>query len=546
MTRIRWGVAAALLATGLLLPADSLAASLAEGRPALLGELRLGLHILRALLALNGVALLAIRHPLPPGAAAGEPEPGSGRAERLALGLSVALALALRLPGLGHGLWFDEIQTLVDYVRLPLDRIVTTYDSQNQHLLYSVAAGAVTALAGESAWALRLPAVLFGVASLWALHRFARLVTDRREAILAVAFLAVSYHHVWFSQNARGYTGLLLWTLLASAAFLRLLTGRYRSGWRTALAYGAAMALGIYTHVTAAFVALAHALVWLGLAIRGRGPDPVPGVAGLALAANLTLLLYAPVLPQMLDTLLAPSNDGIRTAWQSPAWFVAEATRGLVRGLPGGWLALAAGLVVVGLGGASYWRRNAPATALMLLPPLLTAAAVVGLGHNLWPRFFFFAAGFAVLIALRGGFALAQAVLPARWPGPALATGAAAVVIVTSAATVPRAWHPKQDFEGAEEWLARHRAPGDVVVTTDLTSFPYQRYRGRDWPAVRTAGQLEEIERRHRRTWVLYTFPTRLAAVQPDLWARLQRDYRRAAEFPGTVGGGAVVVMVRQ
>ena len=45
----------------------------------------------------------------------------------------VGLALILRFIALGDGLWFDEIQTLVDYARLPAGQVVTTFDSQNNH-----------------------------------------------------------------------------------------------------------------------------------------------------------------------------------------------------------------------------------------------------------------------------------------------------------------------------------------------------------------------------------------------------------------------------
>ena len=44
--------------------------------------------------------------------------------------------------------------------------------------------------------------------------------------------------------------------------------------------------------------------------------------------------------------------------------------------------------------------------------------------------------------------------------------------------------------------------------------------------------------------WVLYTFPVRLAATYPDLWGKLQAEYRTATVVPGTVGGGDIVIMV--
>lgn len=545
------------LALGLLavvLPVSSPARWLASGDPHRLAELLAGLWLFKGLLLAHAV-VLARWGKVPArregGALLGSEALAASPVTRLETGIAagiVALGLLLRLPALGEGLWFDEIQTLVEYVRLPLARIVTTFDSQNQHLLYTLSAHAAVAWFGESGWALRLPAVLFGAASLWAVWRFGRLVAAPREALLAAALLAASYHHVWFSQNARGYTGLLLWSLLASLCFLRLLAGRYRDGRGWTAGYAGAMALAVYTHATAALVALAHAAILLGLVARAgrgawRGQARYP-VAALGLAGSLSLLLYAPVVPQLVETLLAKPSGGVTTAWQSPLWLAAEVVGGLARGLPGGWIALGLGGLVVGAGMASYARQNRTVLAVMVLPPLATLAAIVALGHNLWPRFFFFAAGFGALIAVRGVFTVARALAPAR--GPAMATLVTAAGVLASGLTVPRAWGPKQDYEGAARFLERELGPADAAVVVDLTDYPYRRYYGRPWAAVTAAAELEAVEQRHARTWVLYTFPVRLAAVHPDLWARLTQRYQRVAVFPGTVGGGDIVIMVNR
>jgi len=95
--------------------------------------------------------------------------PGGARWAVGVVAMLVAVGLVLRILHLGSGLWFDEIQTLVDYVRSPLGTIVTNYDNTNQHLFYSVLARISTVLLGESGAALRLPAALLGTASLLAL-----------------------------------------------------------------------------------------------------------------------------------------------------------------------------------------------------------------------------------------------------------------------------------------------------------------------------------------------------------------------------------------
>ncbi|MGH9935780.1 MAG: glycosyltransferase family 39 protein, partial [Blastocatellia bacterium] len=175
------------------------------------------------------------------------------------IGLSL-LAMALRLWRLDSDLWHDEVLTLVDFARAPLGEIVTSFPAKNQHMLYSVLARLSFGVFGESAWALRLPSALFGVGSIWALFLLGRRLVGAREALMACALMTVSYHHVWFSQNARGYMGLLCFTLLATWLWLEALS---RNEWRWWLGYVAAVTLGAWIQLMMAFVVAAHVLLSL-------------------------------------------------------------------------------------------------------------------------------------------------------------------------------------------------------------------------------------------------------------------------------------------
>jgi 4-amino-4-deoxy-L-arabinose transferase-like glycosyltransferase len=466
------------------------------------------------------------------------------RQDRWWLAGVLALAAVLRLVRLGEGLWFDEIDTLVHHARLPLLEVIRTFESQNQHMLYSVGAHLSLALFGDGAAALRLPAALFGVASIAATAWLGARVAARREGLLAATLLTASYHHVWFSQNARGYTLLLLLVLLATGLFARLLEPGAAS-WRLVLAYAAVSALALYTHVTAAVVPAAHGVVWLAVAAGPRRAAPGrfrPGIA-LAAAAAFAALLYAPVLPRLVATVAAPTMPGAETEWRSPLWLLGETARGLARGMPGGWAALVAGGVVVVAGVVSY-ARTAPRTlALLLLPPALMAAALAVASHNLWPRFFFFGAGFAALIVVRGVTALAGRAWPARAPrgASALLLGAAALSLLT----VPRAWGPKQDYAAARAAVERARAPGDAVVVTDMTIYPYIDWLRTGWTPVPDADSLAAVEAAHGRTWIVYTYPGRLAAAHPALWRRMAEGYRVTSRWGGTLAGGDVIVAVK-
>jgi hypothetical protein len=468
-------------------------------------------------------------------------------ARPLVLFVLLGIAAVLRLVNLDAGLWYDEITTLVEQVRAPLGDILSRFATQNQHPVYSLLARGTFALFGESETTLRLPAALLGVGSLAALYAFAVRVTTRGEALLATALLTVSYHHVWFSQNARGYTGLMLFALAGTALLADLLRQNEWPGWRPYVVYAAVMALGVYTHLTAAFVIIAHAAIVFVLLARARRQNGqwtnLPLVVALVLAGTLSLQLYAFMLPQMPDTLFFRESPILSAAWKSPFWLFAEAARGLQAGVPGGWPVIIAAMAVAGAGFVSYARQNMALATAMVLPPLLMAAVLIASNHNLWPRFFFFAAGFAVLIAVRGVFALAA-------PFGNRANAVAAVVLLAGAAAnaaiLPRAWAPKQDYRGALEYLLDHRQPGDAVAMAGMTRIVYDWYIPAPFTPVTTAAELEALEQRHERTWVVYTVPTYLAADVPEVAARIEALYTEVTRFPGTLGEGAIRIAVRE
>ena len=554
-------LATTFLVAGLCLPPATLAEALAGPSAERLAEVVRGAWILKGMLVLNALVLAAVARRHPDGArfepllARGLQESGprgasDGWSAKWSIGGLACLALALRLRALEVGPWFDEIDTWVHYARRPLGEIVTTFDSQNQHLLYSVLARLSILAVGDGVFALRLPAAILGVLCIPALWSFGRLITGRREALFAAALLCVSYHHVWFSQNARGYTGLLLFTLLGSAAFVRMLGAREPERLGAPLSYGLWMSLAAATHATAILAIAAHGLVWLALACTRRSVGPnrwMPGL-GFVFAVTFALLLHALVLPQFVETLLAPTMPGVATEWKNPLWLLTETVAGLTRGLPGGIVLVIAGATVGLLGVFDYLRQSAVVLAILLLGTLITAGAMIATGHNLWPRLFFFSAGFYVLIAIRGfaGWVALTARAGLEPMRGGILTGLLTLVCLTSAATLPTAWLPKQDYRGALEHVEASRSPADAVVTLDMTTMPYQELYTAGWGNVDNVGDITALETHYPRTWVVHSTETRLRAEHPELWDRLQAEYRVSETFWGTVGGGEIVVRVRE
>jgi hypothetical protein len=546
-----------------LVPSAALVAALRGSAEPAAPELLAGAALFRIAVAALGLGAVlrfgglgAVFGAPPPRAEAAAPprraEAGGASAAGFGFGLAaiVALGAALRLPGLDAGLWLDEVLTLVDHVRLPWGTLLTTYDTENQHFGFTLPAHFAVAAFGESAWALRTPALACGVASLAALGWIGRLAVDRREGLLAALLLAVSYHHVWFSQNARGYSGALCFVLIATGFFLRARDADTagRAATRPWVGYAVAIALAAWSHLTAVFVALAHfALQAPRVFARGARPAArwLPFADGFALAALLAFALYAFAIPQ----LLALTETSTVSTWRDPVWMLRETLSGLGRGgLGGGALAGAGALVLVAIGAASYLRAGRPEIpVLFALPVALLAAAGLALGHHLWPRTFFVAAGFAVLLAVRGILATAERAAglvgvrgrAARRLGTAGVLAAALV----SAATVPRAWGPKQDYAGARDFVEAERSAGDAVVAVGLAAFPYRHLYAPDWRLADTAAELEAIRAEPGRTWVVYTFPQHMAEVHGDAMALLEREFEPVREFGASVGDGVVVVV---
>lgn len=547
----RWK-AAALIALGLLLAWFGAAISNEAIERALRGEssgrLAWGPALFRGLLTVHGLALaiLGWRRWQRPALTAWRSHPRRLSAGALAAaGLLTLTAVVLRFHQLGSQLWYDEVLTLVDSVRLPLGEIVSSFPSQNHHMLYSILARLAVDLFGESAWSLRLPAAVFGVLSIWALVALGLKLTSLRHALLAAALMTFSYHHIWFSQNARGYTGLLLFATLATWLWVEALE---RDEWSWWMAYAAAVFFGVWVQMTMLFVVAGHGLVYLGMLARGRASRKA--LAAWLVAGSASLQVYALSLPEFLRS--AAGEVSMPSAWTNPLWLVTETVRNLAV-IPGGIAAVLAGAAVVALGWWEIFRRHAGAALAMALPVLLCAATMVALGHNLWPRFFFFAMGFALLFVVEGAMRLAQlaaGLLRRGGPRERLSARAEAVLaillIAAAAATARKAYAlPKQDFLGAKAFVEQHLRPGDAVVAVGLAAKAYGDYYAPQWRSAQSPAELDELARTHARLWLVYTLPVQIQGFLPELWEAILRDYRVVAVFPGTLGGGEVYVCRR-
>jgi len=474
----------------------------------------------------------------------------SKRTELAALAALTALGALLRLYGLNSELWYDEIKTVLDSVRPPLAAILTVFPSNNDHKFYSLLAHLSVGLFGEAPWSLRLPSVLFAVATIPLLYVFARQATGRLEAVLAAALLTVSYHHVWYAQSARGYTMLLFFTLATSALLIEAIKAPRA---KTYALYAGVAALGCYTHLTMVYVVVSHAMiVGANLLLTQKGkfslkPYYLPAF-GFILAGLFTILLYLPLFSDVAtffeEKKVEPTKQ-VATA----GWALMETLRGLNVGFAGVAGAVVA-LVVLAVGYFSYLRQSLTLSALFVLPAPVIIAAAVLMQRPMFPRFFFILAGFALLVAVRGAFVIGAAAakrlpLPKFAGGPQAGWGAVicAALFLASAASLPSQYAlPKQNFSGAIAFLDKEAAPGEpVYLLGGSAGLPVDDYYGRKWPVIFDPAEIADAAQ--RPSWIAYTFEEYITLRRPEVWTALNAACLKKATFPGTVEGSDVIVM---
>ena len=242
---------------------------------------------------------------------------------------SIALAgLVVRLFAASGDLWLDEIWSLELVGKLTsIDQVFWRINHDNNHFLNS----AWLYLTGPDSSPLvqRGLSIAFGVATIFAA---AAVVADRgRPAQFAAGLLfAVSYPIVHYGSEARGYSGLVLFTLLSVFFLERRLDNR-----GSALALAAAILFGFLSHLTMleTVVVLVAWTAW----VRFRSGE------GAVRAGMGTVWIFVPpffaVLPLALCIVIGAKMSGFTVGGSSPFSFEAFASGygGIIRylfGLP--------------------------------------------------------------------------------------------------------------------------------------------------------------------------------------------------------------------
>ena len=456
------------------------------------------------------------------------------------------VASVLRLVQLGSQPWLDEISALTGSIERPFAQIATRWPGAASHIFYEILARAGM-LAFGSPIGIRLPAALFGIAGVALIYAFARHAFGQRQAFLIAGLLAVSYHHVFFSQSARGYT-LLMALYLATLLLLVEAQRRGKASGALWWSYALSGAFAAYSMPMGWFILPGQGvvLIWYWWRARRVGPQPlVPSrLIGAAITGGvLAALLYAPFVPGMLKFTrmnASTASEGPRVGFA----LLREVVDGLLVAFHGPiGLAL---VLAFGLAGIWNWWRRHPSSLLFAFAPLaLEAIGVVIAGIGIHPRYF--AVALPVLIVVAGlgldaiiAFVTDRLPLPPRTRTGVVAGALSAAVLMSAWPLVSYYRYPKQDFLGAIAAVRGLRPECTVRVGIRTAGHVLGDYYHADYITVNTLDDLRAAEAQGGRVCIVTTLEGLLAIAEPELIGYLHQHYRRVIVLPGTVGDAAM------
>ncbi len=473
----------------------------------------------------------------------------------------IILGLALRLIRLDADLWLDEITPIQFYSQMPTLQVITSYLSSNNHLLNTLLMKLAVLVFGEQEWAVRLPAVVFGTATIPVFYWVSRMVFSPRAGLSAALLLAVSYHHIFFSQNARGYTAYLFFSILASGLLVKGLQEDRLLPW---LFYIAAMFLSFASLLNTGFVLASHILTGAAalILIKRRGVSPFPLMRRLIVVFGATTFLvfqlYATILPQVYVYMQTTYSDPASGFSPFSVDFWVEMVRGISAGFGTNliWLMLPLAAIPV-IGFAVLLRRQWVLMAALALPGILTATFLLLNRLTFSPRFFLLALPLAILVAVQGIESVAQFLAekisadPSFW-SPKLAAAVVLLGCFVSLASLKRYYSvPKQAYRASLEFIVAERKSDEIIIVIHLAETGYRYYaprfnleEGKDFFSVRSMETLDSVLSRHadQNIFLVTTFPRALRLTHPDLAERIARDFESVRTFPGTIGDGEVSV----
>jgi hypothetical protein len=465
----------------------------------------------------------------------------------------VLVALALRMPLLTRSVWFDEACMSSQRIGTWEQLLATLYVDIHPPLF-------VTGMHfwgrcfGDREVALRLPAVLTGLAAAPLLFWTGYRLVGPTAARWAVVLLVLSPAHIWYSAEARLYAPMVAFTLLLFATFDRALDPATHRRRRWFGVHLAVLAVVLTLHYYLAVYVLVLAGLAAGALRRVGRPARsllVAYTVGLVLLAGFVLAKHSlgefDTGQDYLTTLNGERLLAFVFDWCWTGHTLLPAETLLTTALAWTWLLLGAGLLVLGVQRLMATARRQPRSLLVLvgfltLPLFLLACNVCGYDRTYLARSVIPALPFVLLLG-GNGLATFRGVAARIAGGATVALAVAAViglyVLGDSHWTV---YKPSSDWRSATAWLGSEidaDGAGRAVFTSTPNPRPLSYYDPRIQDVKNLAMPIlpEQLGARVRRhfggwlgTWAECTFRTFAARNATLLATAKLRVYRSTSD----------------
>ena len=224
--------------------------------------------------------------------------------------LILAVAAILRLIVSGQSLWLDEAINVNNAANLGFKTLIFDYSLGDFHPpFYHIILRAWILMFGSSEIVVRMPSVIFGVATVFVTYLIGKKLFEEKTALIAATLLSTGPLHIYYSQEARMY---MLAGLLASLSvffFVSIIAKDTVWSW---LGFVIATSLMLYSD----YLPYLLIVVFIIYLFIRRKQIPKATFRAFLPAFILILILWTPwllVLPKQLAV-------GLSAAAASPAW----------------------------------------------------------------------------------------------------------------------------------------------------------------------------------------------------------------------------------
>jgi len=211
--------------------------------------------------------------------------------------LILAAGLIVRVLLLDRPVGLDEAYSFLEYGAVSPLRSLRDYSATNNHLLNSLLMHVAFRIFGAEFWAIRLPAFLFGAATIPAAYLVGRMAVSRFVGLIAAGVVAFSVSMIDYSTNARGFAMVAFFSVVQFGVGLLILKQPRAWLWG---AYAITLALGFFSVTTYVLPAGTISLwllisIWIELNGAARITAILSFIITICVGAALTLALYAPI-----------------------------------------------------------------------------------------------------------------------------------------------------------------------------------------------------------------------------------------------------------